>query len=116
MKTKEREDARAEAEAALKSQRDELGRLEKERGAAEAALTEATQATKDVEAEAIRRGSEIEEQVRARIAEVVGGRLRYWLRCLFCGHFLEGVRPRFVRPGAPFRTRHGRLVRPRFLR
>jgi hypothetical protein len=71
LKSKEREGARAEAEAALKSEREELSRLKKESAAADAALTEATKSAKDVEAEAIRRGSEIEEQVRARMAEVV---------------------------------------------
>lgn len=93
LKTKEREDARAEAEAALKSKRDELGRLEKERVVAEAALAEATKAAKDAEAEAIRKGSEIEEQVRARIAEVMSSAPALLAQVSLLRPFLGGGAP-----------------------
>jgi hypothetical protein len=71
LKAKERLDARAEAEAALEGEREELSRLKKERAAAEATLSETTKAAREAETEAMRKGSEIEEQVRARIADVM---------------------------------------------
>jgi hypothetical protein len=93
LKTKEGEDARAEAEAALKSKREELVRLERERGVAEAALTEATRAARNAEAEAIRRGSEIEEQLRAQIAEVVNGAPALLAQVSLLRPFLGGGAP-----------------------
>jgi len=73
LRANERLSAKAEAEAALKGEREELDRVKKERAAADIALDETKKAARDAEAEAMRKGSEIEEQVRARIAEVVSG-------------------------------------------
>jgi hypothetical protein len=71
LRAAERKSARADAEAELKSEREELGRLGKERSAAEAALQEATNAIEEAKADGVREANEIEKQVRDRIADVM---------------------------------------------
>ncbi len=73
LRAAERQSAKAETEAALKSEREELARLQKERVGAELALKEAMEAIEEAKAEGTRKAGEIEKQIRNRIDELIRG-------------------------------------------
>jgi len=71
LRVREQANAKAAVDAALKSEREELGRLQQERTAAGLALKAAKKAAEEAEAEAERKASEIEGKIRTRIEETI---------------------------------------------
>ncbi len=107
VKSVERSRAKAEADAAIKNEREELAKVQRERSAVDAALKTAKKAVEDAEAEANRKASEIEGRIRSRIEETVRNAPELLSEIAILRPFLGGVTstPRPVSESLPIYPR-----------